>query len=94
MYNNRYFGKAAATLWNNFPVNIRKCKTLDAFKKKVKTNLFISAFLATLLTALEQSSKDYIVCYTKSSNYYIINSSILNNTSAQKTSDFFVFSHI
>ena len=43
---NRYFEKAAATLWNNFPVNIRKCKTLDGFTKKVKINTFISAFLA------------------------------------------------
>ena len=33
------FGEAAATLWKNLPVNIRKYKTLDAFKKKVKTNL-------------------------------------------------------
>jgi len=28
-YGNRCFRKAAATLWNNFPVTIRKCKTLD-----------------------------------------------------------------
>jgi len=36
--------EAAATLWNNLPVTIRKCKNLDTFKKKIKTNLFISAF--------------------------------------------------
>ena len=43
-YSNRCFRKAAATLWNNLLVNIRKCKTLDTFKKKIKTNLFVSAF--------------------------------------------------
>ncbi|KAK2156170.1 hypothetical protein LSH36_220g06021 [Paralvinella palmiformis] len=42
-YGNRCFRKAAATLWNNLPVTIRKCKTLDTFKKKIKTNLFVSA---------------------------------------------------
>ena len=39
-YGNRCFRKAAATLWNNLPVTIRKCKTFDTFKKKLKTNLF------------------------------------------------------
>ena len=43
-YGNRCFRKASATLWNNLPVTIRKCKTLDTFKKKIKTNLFVSAF--------------------------------------------------
>ena len=43
-YGNRCFRKAAATLWNNLPVTIRNCKTLDTFKKKIKTNLFVSAF--------------------------------------------------
>ena len=43
-YCNICFRKAAATLWNNLPVTIRKCKTLDTFKKKIKTNIFISAF--------------------------------------------------
>ena len=43
-YGNRCFRKVAATLWNNLPVTIRKCKTLDTFKKKIKTNLFVSAF--------------------------------------------------
>ena len=43
-YGNRCFRKAAATLWNNLPVTIRKCKTLDTFKKKIKTNLFVSPF--------------------------------------------------
>ena len=44
MYDNIYFGKAAATLWNHLPVNVRKCRILHAFKKVMK-NVFISAFL-------------------------------------------------
>jgi len=43
-YSNICFRKAAATLWNNLPVTIRKCKTLDTLKKKIKINLFVSAF--------------------------------------------------
>jgi len=43
-YDNRCFRKAAATLWNNLPVTIRKCKIHDTSKKKIKTNLFVSAF--------------------------------------------------
>ena len=43
MYGNRCSG-AAANLWNNLSVNIRKFKTLVAFKQMM-TNLFISAFL-------------------------------------------------
>ena len=38
--------QTAAVLWNNLPVNIRKCKTLNGFGKNGKTNLFVSAFLA------------------------------------------------
>ena len=40
------FGKAASTPWDNLPVNFRKLKTLETFKKKVKTNLSVLAFLA------------------------------------------------
>jgi len=47
-YGNRCFRKAAATLWNNLPVTIRKCKTIDTFKKKIKTNLFVSAFPSSI----------------------------------------------
>ena len=36
-YGNRCFRKAAATLWNNLPVTIKKCKSLDTFKTKIKT---------------------------------------------------------
>jgi len=46
IYGNRCFGKAAATLWNNLPVTIRKCKTLDTFKKKIKLIFLFKLFLA------------------------------------------------
>jgi len=46
-YGNRCFRKDAVTLWNN--VNIRKCKTLDTFKKKIKTNqLFLHEYIMYL----------------------------------------------
>ena len=32
-YGNRCFRKAAATIWNNLLVTIRKCKTIDTLKK-------------------------------------------------------------
>jgi len=35
-YGNICFRKTAATSWNNLPVTIRKCKTLDTFKKEDK----------------------------------------------------------
>ena len=40
-YGNICFRKAAATLWNNLLVTIRKCKTLDIFKKKIKPNIVV-----------------------------------------------------
>ena len=43
MYSNTFFRNAASTLWDILPVNIKQYRTLDAFKK-VKTNLFVSAF--------------------------------------------------
>ena len=36
---NRCFGNAAATLWNNHPADNKKCKTLDALK-----NLIVIAY--------------------------------------------------
>ena len=42
-YGNRCFGKAAATLWNNLPLTIRKCNTLSTFKK-VKIYLVLAAY--------------------------------------------------
>ena len=43
-YRNRCFRKAAATLGNNLPVTIRKCKTLDTFKKKIQLNFSFQLF--------------------------------------------------
>jgi len=57
-YGNRCFRKAAATLWDNLPVTIRKCNTPDTFKEKIKTNLFVSAFLAEYIMYL--SGKNYV----------------------------------
>ena len=57
-YGNRCFRKASATLWNNLPVTIRKCKTLDIFKKKIKTNLFVSALFAEYIMCL--AGKNYV----------------------------------
>ena len=42
---NRWFEKAAATVWDNLPVDTRTFKTPVAIKK-VRTNLPVSAFLA------------------------------------------------
>ena len=47
-YCKRCFGKAAATLWNNLPLTIRKSKTFSTFKK-VKPNLFLTAYLKKIL---------------------------------------------
>ena len=44
IYSKRCFGKDAATLWDNLPLTIKNCKTLSTFKKKVKTDLFITAY--------------------------------------------------
>ena len=35
-----FFLCAAPRLWNRLPLDIRKCRTLDIFKSKVKTYLF------------------------------------------------------
>jgi len=57
-YGNKRFRKAAATLWNNLSVTIRKCKTLDTFKKKIKTNLLFQLFLAEYIMYLAE--KNYV----------------------------------
>ena len=40
----RAFGKAAPTLWNALPNNIKEAQTIDAFKSKLKTHLFKEYF--------------------------------------------------
>ena len=39
-YGDRTFTKAAATLWNSLPVNIRNCDTCTTFQRQLKTFLF------------------------------------------------------
>ena len=39
-YGDRSFTKAAPTLWNSLPLEIRSCDSLDTFKTQLKTFLF------------------------------------------------------
>jgi len=39
-YGDRAFSRAAPQLWNELPDELRHCKTVDAFKRKLKTYLF------------------------------------------------------
>ena len=43
-YGDRCFQKAAPVLWNNLPDTVKRSDTLDIFKKRLKTHLFINAF--------------------------------------------------
>ena len=43
-YSDRAFSKAAPVLWNKLPTDIRKLTTVQSFKNKLKTHLFIAAF--------------------------------------------------
>ncbi|KAK5893970.1 hypothetical protein CesoFtcFv8_010712 [Champsocephalus esox] len=43
-FGDRAFSVAAPTLWNALPAEIRNIPTLDAFKKALKSHLFIKAF--------------------------------------------------
>ena len=40
----RSFSVVSPQLWNDMPLGIRSCASLNDFKKKVKTNLFRKAF--------------------------------------------------
>jgi len=51
-YGNRCFRKTAATLWNNLPVTIRKCRILDTFKKKIKRIFLFQLFLTEYIMYL------------------------------------------
>jgi hypothetical protein len=42
-YGDRSFSKCAPLLWNQLPLVIRQCKTVDSFKKVLKTHLFKAA---------------------------------------------------
>ena len=39
-YGDKAFAKAAPELWNNLPIDIRSCNSVNSFKKKLKTHLF------------------------------------------------------
>ena len=43
-YGDRAFAKAAPVLWNSIPVGLRKSKSVETFKKNLKTYLFTKAF--------------------------------------------------
>ena len=45
-YGERRFDKAAATLWNALPTNLRVAKSIDIFKQGLKTHLYRQAFNA------------------------------------------------
>ena len=40
----RAFQKCAPKLWNSIPSSIKECKTLESFKKQLKTHLFKTAY--------------------------------------------------
>ena len=46
-FGNRTFSLSGPTLWNGLPYNLRKCITLDNFKKQLKTYLFTEYFGST-----------------------------------------------
>ena len=45
-YGERRFDKAADTLWNALPTNLRVAKSIDIFKQVLKTHLYRQAFNA------------------------------------------------
>ena len=45
-YGERRFDKAAASLWNDLPNELRNVQSVNVFKKKLKTHFFRQAFLS------------------------------------------------
>ena len=45
-YVERRFDKAAASLWNDLPNELRNVQSVNVFKKKLKTHFFRQAFLS------------------------------------------------
>ena len=43
-FGDRSFKKAAATLWNSLPIDLRMAKTVNQFKSQLKTHLFKESF--------------------------------------------------
>ena len=52
-YGERRFDKAAASLWNDLPNELRNIQSVNVFKKKIKTNFFRQAFLNFLICFVE-----------------------------------------
>ena len=44
MHGDRAFSVAGPTLWNELPMSLRESGSLDIFKKKLKTHLFIECY--------------------------------------------------
>ena len=47
-YSNKSFRKAAVNMWNNLPMNIRKCETFSSFMK-MRTFHFMADFAPNCL---------------------------------------------
>lgn len=43
-YGHRTFQWSAAHLWNNLPIGLRNCKTVESFKRQLKTYMYKKAF--------------------------------------------------
>jgi len=43
-YGDRTFSRASSELWNNLPLFVKDCETVEAFKTCLKTYLFSIAF--------------------------------------------------
>ena len=43
-YGSRAFSDCAPRLWNSLPLEIRRCDSIDTFKKKLKRHLFKSSY--------------------------------------------------
>ena len=41
--------KAGPMLWNQLPIDIKRCISVEAFKKQLKTHLFIEAFGSAIM---------------------------------------------
>ena len=43
-YGDKAFAKTAPELWNNLPINLRSCKSVNSFTKRLKTHLFKKSY--------------------------------------------------
>ena len=64
----RVFVASAPKLWNNLPLEITMAKSVDTFKKILKTNLFSKAF---------HSSLGLLNTYTQLCNLYLFLAKLL-----------------